>query len=125
MLATSEDGGVNGTGKRRFLNGLSVPVLTFVHGSLIDRLRLQSHVSGGKNEGECGQDDTVNASDNGQRIRPTNATQSRLETIRFRSADLPEIIRVPAEGKGHATDHHADRWNNYEEWVLLIKRGAS
>lgn len=112
MLATSEDEGVNGTGKRGLLNCLSVPVLTFVHGSLVDRLRLQSHVSGGKYEGECGQDDTVNASDNGQRIRPTNATQSGLETIRFWSANLPEIIRVPAKGKGHATDHHADRWNN-------------
>lgn len=89
---------------------------TFVHGSLIDRLRLQTHVSCGKNEGERGQDDTVNAADNGQRISPSNAAESHLEAIRFGAADLPEVIRVPAEWKGHATDHHADGYGWRGVW---------
>lgn len=86
--------------------------LTLVHGSLIDGLWLQSNVSCGKDEGQCGQNNTVNAANNCQRISPTNAAKAHLETVRFRSANLPEVVRVPSKRKSNAADDHAYGWGS-------------
>lgn len=73
----------------------------------------------GKYEGECGQDHTIDTSNYGKRIGPTDAAKTKLKAIRIGTANFTKIIRVPAEREGGTGNDHANRCNKYETHKIL------
>lgn len=57
----------------------------------------------------------IKVTNNSQRISPPNTAQSNLKAIRIRSANLPKLIRIPAEWETHAGDNHRDRCKMYNK----------
>lgn len=61
--------------------------------------------------------------DDCQRVRPSDPAQTQLESIRFRSANLPKIARVPAKRKRHASNDHAYRCTSEKKRSVLLPLG--
>lgn len=57
-------------------------LITFVQGSVVERFRLQSHVSRGQNEGKGGQSGRVQSRDRSERDCPSHSAGTGIVSIK-------------------------------------------